>query len=114
MVHVKRVSEVAQEDVSMEGARNVAVQWLIDEKADAKNFAMRRFAIKKDGHTPLHSHDWEHEIYVLSGKGIVRVGNEIFVLEKDMVVYVPPNVVHQFRNDGDVDFFFLCMIPLKK
>ncbi len=113
-IHVKRLSEVAQEDVSEEGAENTTIQWLIDEKAGAKNFVMRRFVIEKNGHTPFHSHDWEHEAYVLSGKGIIRAGDETFVVNKDMFVYVPANVVHQFKNSGDKDFIFLCMIPVKR
>lgn len=112
-VYVKRLSEVAQEDVGEEGAKNAAIQWLIDEKAGAKNFVVRRFVIKKDGYTPLHSHDWEHEVYILSGKGTIRVADEVFVVQKDMFAYVPPNVIHQFKNAGDENFIFLCIIPLK-
>ena len=114
MIYVKRLSEIVQEGVGEEGAKNVAIQWLIDQKAGAENFAMRRFTIKKDGNTPLHSHGWEHEVYVLSGKGTIRLGDEVFVLEKDMFSYVPPSIVHQLKNASDNDFTFLCITQLKK
>ncbi len=113
-VYVKRLSEIVQDSVKEEGARNVAIQWLIDQKSGAMNFAMRRFSIKMDGNTPLHSHDWEHEVYVLSGKGTVRLGDEVQNLEKDMFAYVPPNTVHQFKNTSNEVFTFLCITKLKK
>ena len=52
------------DDVELEkaeaGAKDTYVRWLITRKDGAKNFAMRRFTIGKDGHTPYHSHDDEH------------------------------------------------------
>ena len=96
----------------MEGAKDVELQWLIDKSVGAENFAMRRFVIKPGGHTPLHSHPWEHENYVLEGKGVVRIGDKEYELKKDMFVFIPPDVVHQFRNSGDKDFVLLCLIPL--
>lgn len=110
---VKNHEEVEMEDVEEEGAKNVKIQWLIDEKI-GKNFAMRRFTIKKDGYTPLHKHDWEHEVFVLSGRGALvdSNGNEKELLPGKFA-YVEPNELHQFRNKGDDDFIFLCIIPLQ-
>jgi len=44
---------------------------LISEKDGAPNFRLRHFVIEPGGHTPLHRHDWEHENYFISGKGIL-------------------------------------------
>jgi len=30
------------------------------------------------------------------------------------VVFVPPDELHQFRNTGDGELRFLCLIPLQK
>lgn len=115
MVYVGQISKVEQKDLSKRGAKNATIQWLIDDEKGAKNFAMRRLVIKKNGFTPpMHRpHNWEHEVYVLSGKGIVRIGNKEFALEKGNFVFIPPNVIHQFKNTGDKDFTFLCVMPLK-
>lgn len=113
-MYVKHISGVERKDASKEGAKNATIQWLIDDKIGAKNFSMRRFEVKKNGYTPLHSHDWEHEVYVLSGKGIVRMGKDEYPLVKDKFAYVPPNVPHQFMNTTDENLVFLCVIPLKK
>lgn len=113
-MYVKHISDVEQKDTSKEGAKNTLIQWLINDKIGAKNFVMRRFVVKRNGYTPLHSHDWEHEVYVLSGKGIVKIDKEEYPLEKDKFAYVPPNVVHQFNNTSDENLVLLCVIPLKK
>ena len=104
--------EVEAEKVNDEGAKNVFIQWLIPPEK-AKNFAMRRFIIKKGGHTPLHKHDWEHEIFVLNGKGALvdENGNE-HPLNQGNFAFVEPNELHQFKNVGDDDFIFLCLIPI--
>lgn len=109
---VRHIAHVKLEKMEMEGAKDVELQWLIDKSVGAENFAMRRFVIKPGGHTPLHSHPWEHENYVLEGKGVVRIGDKEYELKKDMFVFIPPDVVHQFRNSGDKDFVLLCLIPL--
>ncbi|KAA0000477.1 MAG: cupin domain-containing protein [Thermoplasmata archaeon] len=75
---------------------------------------MRRFVVGKGGYTPLHKHDWEHEVFVLGGEGALvdENGNEL-PLKKDYFAFVPPNEIHQFKNVGDEDFIFLCIIPIK-
>lgn len=98
----------------MEGAENVAIQWLIDDKRGAPSFAMRRFVVGPDGHTPLHEHPWEHEIYVLEGEGaLVDADGEEHSLLSNRFAYVPAGETHQFKNVGNDDFVFLCMIPLQ-
>ncbi len=109
---VKKQEEVLAEEVKDEGAKNVLIQWLIPPDK-AKTFAMRRFIIKEGGHTPLHRHDWEHEIFVLAGEGALvdKEGNE-HPLKPGCFAYVEPNEIHQFKNVGKEDFIFLCMIPI--
>ena len=94
-----------------EGAEGVTVRWVIAEDDGAKNFAMRVFEVQPGGHTPQHAHPWEHEVYVLSGKGIVRVTDGDHDLREGDVVFVPENEEHQFRNPGPDVVRFLCMVP---
>ena len=61
--------EVPANEVTMEGAAGCRVRWLIGEGDKAPNFAMREFEVAPGGHTPKHFHDYEHEVYVLAGKG---------------------------------------------
>ena len=67
---ITHAKDVKAEDVG-EGAKGVKIRWLIGEQDGAPNFAMRHFEVAPGGHTPHHSHDWEHEVFVLSGRGKV-------------------------------------------
>ncbi len=108
------ISKVQEEKVELEGVQNTMVQWLINEKVGAENFAMRRFTMKASGIIPLHEHDWEHEVLILKGKGSVLYEDQEHPVVEDDIVFVPPNKSHGFRNDSGEDFIFLCLIPLKR
>ena len=72
---------------------------------------MRQFEVAPGGHTPKHFHDYEHEVFVLEGEGVVMDGDQEQPLSSGDVIYVAPNDVHQFRNTGDRPMRFLCLIP---
>jgi len=105
-------TSVEAEEVS-EPAVGVKVRWLITKKTGAPNFAMRLFEMEPGGSTPRHAHNWEHEAFILSGRGevLVEEGEKSFGPED--VVFVPSGEEHQFRNTGDETVRFLCMIPLQ-
>lgn len=75
---------------------------------------MRIFEIKPGSSTPFHSHEWEHEVFVLSGRGKVKdERGETQVGEGDFV-FVAPDERHCFTNAGDDNLRFICVIPLVK
>jgi quercetin dioxygenase-like cupin family protein len=110
-MRIKNNQQVPSTEVTMEGAANCRVRWLIGESDQAPNFAMREFEVAPGGHTPKHFHDYEHEIYVLDGRGVVVDGDEERPLAAGDVLLVSPNDVHQFRNTGAAPLRFLCLIP---
>ena len=110
-VKIKQSADVPTTNVQVEGAAGVKIQWLIDKEDKPENFCMRLFEIEPGGHTPLHGHPWEHEVFVLEGEGnlVTQEGEEPLVPET--VVYVPSNADHQFRNSGQVPLKFICLVP---
>lgn len=102
---------VEQAPVTMEGAVGCTVRWLVGQEDGAPNFAMRQFEVQPGGHTPRHSHPYEHEVFVLEGAGLVYEGDEAHPLKAGDVVYVAPDEVHQFRNTGAAPLKFLCLVP---
>ena len=78
----------------------------------APNFCMRVFEVEPGSSTPSHSHAWEHEIFVLSGRGVVVGGGKETQIAKDSVVFVPPDEHHCFMNNGDEVLRIICVIPL--
>jgi len=103
---VNHYERVPAEAVRMDGAVGCRVRWLIGEADSAPNFAMRQFEVAPGGHTPRHSHPYEHEVFVLEGEGIVSERDAEHRLRAGDVVYV-----HQFRNPGRKPLKFLCLIP---
>lgn len=110
-MQLKKLIEVPANEVTMEGAAGCRVRWLIGEKDNAPTFAMREFEVAPGGHTPRHFHDYEHEVYVLAGKGTIVDGDRELPLAAGDVVLVAPNDVHQFRNTSSEPMRFLCLIP---
>ena len=108
---VNRSEQIESQEVSMEGATGCSVRWLINQTDGAPNFAMRQFVVDPAGHTPKHSHPYQHEVYVLAGNGVVLEGNEEHPIAAGDFVYVGPDEIHQFRNTGSAPLTFLCMVP---
>ncbi|MGQ9730000.1 MAG: cupin domain-containing protein [Candidatus Zipacnadales bacterium] len=94
-----------------EGAQGVQIQWLLDEMTGAPHFSMRRFEIAAGGYTPFHQHPWEHEVYILSGRGFVRTEQADYPLQSNDAILVEPQEKHQFRAADDEPLVLLCLVP---
>jgi quercetin dioxygenase-like cupin family protein len=93
-------------------AEGVSIRVVIGAKEKAPNFVMRVFDVEPGASSPRHTHDWEHEVFVLAGKGKVYGGGREVALEPGYTVFVPPTEEHQFTNTGDEVLRFVCLIPL--
>jgi len=111
---VKKYNEVERCVVTEEGAKNTSIRWLIGKDSPAPNFYLRQLELEPGGHTPYHSHPWEHEIFVLEGIGSLNTKSETNPLEKGMFALVMPGEEHQFENTSVTTFKFLCLIPIPK
>jgi quercetin dioxygenase-like cupin family protein len=107
-------SKIKLEKPAEAGASGISVRWLIKQEDGAPNFAMRLFELKPRGYSPLHSHDWEHEVYILEGNCKITCENQTAKATADYVVYIPPKTKHQFTNTGKSTLKFLCIIPHHK
>ncbi len=97
--------------IEMEGAVNVSKKVPIGRKEGWEDYTMRTFTLEPDGHSPMHSHDWEHVNYVIKGKGRLMIdGKQQDVEERDFA-FVPANIEHQFSNPYEKDFEFICIVP---
>lgn len=102
--------EVNAEEVG-KGCKDVGIRWLITKDIGAEHFAMRMFEVKPEGYTPLHSHEWEHEVFVLEGEGVVVGGGGEEKIKPGDVIFMPGNETHQFKNTCGGKLRFLCLIP---
>lgn len=111
MISVRKSDDFEKKEVTdFEGAENVEKEVLLGDPEGVESFAMRRFTLGSGGHTPYHGHDWEHEVYVLAGRGKIKTEEGDKVLSAGDAVYVPPNEEHQFVSEGE-GFTFLCLVP---
>ncbi len=96
-------------------APGASIRELIDDDHDgAPVYSVRMIEIDTGGHSPKHSHPYEHENFVVAGKGRVFIVDTWYDLKEGDVAFVPPGVLHQFVNAGDSTLKFLCGIPVKK
>ena len=95
-------------------APGATLRWVIGEKEGAPNFAMRVGELEPGAASPLHTHDWEHEVFVLSGQATVYGGGDEAPLAEGDTVFIPPMEEHRFTNEGGEVFRFICVIPLLK
>ena len=64
--------------------------------------------------TPSHYHPWEHELFIVSGKGLA-VGDEGSIpIDQGTIVFIPANEPHCFVNTGSDTLRFVSVEPLKK
>lgn len=108
---VKPILEHEQKPVTTEGAVGAKMRMLIGPDDGATVFYMRQFEIAPGGSTPHHTHDYEHEVLILSGEAVVKSEQGDRPCRTGDVVWVPPNEKHQFRNTGPDPLQFICLIP---
>jgi quercetin dioxygenase-like cupin family protein len=108
---IKKPCDIKEEAIQVEGVRGISKQRLIAPPDGAPTFTMRKFTVQPGGYTFHHTHEFEHEIYVLNGKGIAKSADGDHEFEQDDVILVKPNEIHQFVNNSDEKLSFLCIIP---
>lgn len=107
MIHVKNPQQVE----ARPAAEGVTMRLAIGPDDGAPFFNLRVFEVQPGHATPHHSHWWEHEVFVLSGRGVVRTEDGDVPLEHGSTVFVPGGELHQFANRGDDVFRFICVVP---
>jgi quercetin dioxygenase-like cupin family protein len=92
--------------------KGVEKQILIGREDGSKEIILRNFSIKPGGASPYHCHGFPHLVKVERGQGVIvdATGRE-HPLSRGMVVYIPDNEHHGFKNTGSEPFDFLCIVP---
>ncbi len=111
---IRNIDDVERSPVEMPGVKDASMAVMVGRADKAPNFAMRQFEVAPGGNTPRHSHDYEHEVFVISGSGTVFLDGAEQKIRAGDVIYVPAEEEHQFRVQGDVPLRFLCMVPMSR
>lgn len=108
---IKHYKDVSPTLFNNDMAKNVAGRVMIGKDDGAPHFCMRVFELGESGHTPIHTHEWEHEIFVHSGQGAVFDNGTWIDVVPGTAVFIPGNVAHQIKNTGNVPLIVVCLVP---
>jgi len=111
VTHVSQVPESSIVEGQVPGGKRATVRWVISQEQGAPNFEMRLFHLDEGMNTEWHQHPWEHEVFVVAGRGSVRSEAGNIPLEPGSVVFVPAGEMHQFRSAPDQAIEFICVVP---
>jgi quercetin dioxygenase-like cupin family protein len=95
---------------AVEAGKRTRRQVLIGPE-EGPHFALRRFVIEPGGGMPKHTNTVEHEQYVLRGRAKIGIGDEVFEVKKDDVIFIPAGAPHWYQTLGEEPFEFLCTVP---
>jgi quercetin dioxygenase-like cupin family protein len=112
IMKIIRLADVVRTPVTMEGAKGAIKQLPIGQADGSPGFSVRVFTIEPGGHTPYHTHPFEHVNYIIEGRGAVVTGDgtERAVARGDFVL-VLPGEKHQYRNASEEPFVMICAVP---
>lgn len=106
------LDKTEKKQVSMEGASNAWKQLPLGSNQGTPLYSFRVFTLEPNGHTPYHSHPYEHMNYVIEGEGVIvdGAGNEHPLKAGDFAL-VNPDEKHQYRNISGSSFRMICGVP---
>ncbi|MAY73475.1 MAG: cupin [Phycisphaerae bacterium] len=111
---IRNIDDTPRSPVQMDGVSGASMAIMVGREDGAPNFALRQFEVEPGGHTPRHSHDYEHEVYVVSGTGEILLEGAYRPIRGGDVIYVPAEEEHQFRASGADPLRFLCAVPVSR
>jgi quercetin dioxygenase-like cupin family protein len=107
-----QLDQIAKTKMALEGAKDVSKQLPIGKADGSPSFSFRVFTIEPGGHTPYHTHAFEHLNYIIAGRGVLvnEAGQESPVKQGDFAL-VLPGEKHQYRNaSADQPFIMICAV----
>jgi quercetin dioxygenase-like cupin family protein len=111
---IRNVNETEYKPVTMPGVEGATMSVMVGRGDKAPNFALRSFIVQPGGFTPRHSHDYEHEVYIVGGRGTVLLEGAERPIKGGDVIYVPADELHQFKAAASEPLKFLCIIPMSR
>ena len=107
MIQVRDFRDVEAQP-ALEG---VTMRVVIGPEEGAPFFNMRIFEVQPGHASPHHNHWWEHEVFVLSGEGMMKTDEGDLPVSQGSAIFVPGGEMHQLRNTGDDVLRFICLVP---
>ena len=110
---ITSLDKVEKTNMGMAGAKDILKQVPISKSDGSPTFSFRVFTIMPDGHTPYHTHPFEHLNYIIEGEGalVTESGEELSVKKGDFAL-VLPREKHQYKNRSiQNSMVMICAVP---
>ena len=109
---IKKLSDVPA--VDLKEYTNVRKQIVLGPEDGSNEIVLRYFSLGSGGASPYHNHDFPHLVRIEAGEGVVvdADGKETPLTVGDYI-YVDDNEQHNFKNTGQANFDFICIVPLR-
>ncbi len=116
MPQIRNIYDTQMNPVEFDGTKGASMAVMIGREHNAPHFALRSIVVEPGGHTPKHQHDYEHEVFVVSGTGSVLLEDNYHSIKAGDTVFVPANKLHQFTvpDEATEPFRFLCLVPVEQ
>jgi quercetin dioxygenase-like cupin family protein len=95
-----------------EGSHNVKMKQLIRREDGARKTSLHELIIGKGGYSAKHRHEWDHQLVVTEGQGLLILDRKKVPLRPGSVLLVQANEEHQFLQRGNKSLHFLTVTPI--
>lgn len=112
-MQIIKLKDVPSQPVAMEGVVGATRQVPVGIAEGTPTMSARVFTLEPGGHTPHHTHPFEHLNYVIAGRGEMQSEEGSRPIETGDFILVQPNERHQYRNPHDAPLVFICLVPKK-
>lgn len=113
---IVQLSDVPKARIESDEMQGVSKQVPVGVADGSPTMSLRVFSVEPGGHTPYHSHPWEHINYILKGSGVmVDESGAEHPISAGNYAFVAPDEKHQFRNTGSrEELQFICLVPTER
>ena len=110
---ITALDKLEKAKVMLEGAKEVWKQVPISKNDGSPAFSFRVFTIEPNGHTPYHTHPFEHLNFIIEGDGVmVNEKSEEQEIHAGDFALVLPDEKHQYRNTSASEpLVMICAVP---
>ena len=110
---ITSLDQVETTKMAMVGAKDVLKQVPISKADGTPICSLRVFTIMPGGHSPHHTHPFEHLNYIIEGEGaLVTENGEERPVKKGDFALVLPGEKHQYKNrSAQNPMIMICGVP---
>ncbi|BCF95045.1 cupin domain-containing protein [Paraburkholderia largidicola] len=94
---ILRPNEIARHD----RGGGAATTPLVSRRIGATGFINGITEFRPGAVIPFHSHNCEESVVLLEGEAVIDINGESVPLSQFDTTWIPPNVVHRFRNASE-------------